>query len=163
MKTLARSLAALAAICLLAATLRADEMQIPNLMADAKVGDWVLLEAQGGIQMRQTVEAVTPEQLTLKIETMMNGQVLSAMSQPIPRTQGEFAEMPEATADAPQPKISKGKATVKGKELDCWIIEMTVQGQTSKTYLSKDVPINGMVKSEMGGQVSMKLVDFGRK
>jgi hypothetical protein len=161
-KTLACTLAALAGICLLATTLPAEE-QLPNMMADAKVGDWVLLEVQGGIQMKQTVEAVTPEQLTLKIETIMNGQVISAMSQPINRTQGEYAEMPAAAADVPKPKISKGKATVKGQELDCWIIEMTVQGQTSKTYFSKEVPINGMVKTEMNGQASMKLVDFGRK
>ncbi len=162
-KTLARSLAALAGLCLLAATLQAEEMKLPNMMADAKVGDWVLLEVQGGIQMKQTVEAVTPEQLTLKIETIMNGQVISTMSQPINRTQGEYAEMPATATDAPKPKISRGKATVKGQELDCWIIEMTVQGQTSKTYLSQDVPINGMVKTEMNGQASMTLVDFGRK
>lgn len=162
-KTLARTLAALAGICLLAATLQAEEMKFPNMMADAKVGDWVLLEVQGGMQMKQTVEAVTPEQLTLKVDTIMNGQVISTMSQPIKRTQGEYTEPPAVATDAPKPTISKGKATVKGQELDCWIIEMTTQGQASKTYFSKEVPITGMVKSEMNGQVSVKLVDFGRK
>jgi hypothetical protein len=163
MKILTRSLVALAGICLLASALRAEE-KIPNMMADAKVGDWILLEVQGGIQMKQEVEAVTPEQLTLKIDTIMNGQVLSSMSQQIKRTQGEFTEPSVVAApDAPKPTITKGTATVKGKDLECWIIDMDVQGKKSRTYMSKDVPITGIVKSEFDGQVSMKLVDFGRK
>jgi len=163
MKTLTRSLVALAGICLLAATLRAEE-KIPNMMADAKVGDWILLEMQGGIQMKQMVEAVTPEQLTLKIETIMNGQVLSSTVQQINRTQGEFTD-PGVTAapNTPKPTITKGTISVKGKDLECWIIEMDVQGKKSRTYMSKDVPITGIVKTEFDGKVVMNLVDFGRK
>jgi hypothetical protein len=163
MKTLTWTLGALLGMCLLAGTLQAEE-KIPNMMANAAVGDWILLEMQGGIQMKQVVEAVTPEALTLKIETIMNGQVLNSMSQQIKRTQGEFTD-PSVTAapNTPKPTITKGTTSVKGKDLECWIIEMDVQGKKSRTYMSKDVPITGIVKSELDGKAVMTLVDFGRK
>lgn len=158
-------LAMFSGMLLTTVALRAETIDIPNLMTDAKVGDWVLYEMPAGITMKQSITEVTEEALTLSIETAMNGQVLSTIVQKLPRTKGEFTPpaAKDAPADLPKPVITKGKVTVKGQELECWIIETDFQGQKMRTTLAKGVPINGLVEAVSNGSVMLKLIDFGRK
>lgn len=150
---------------LLGAVLAAADLEIPDLTRNTRAGDWVLYDVQNGIQIKREVVELTDTHLTLKIDTIMNGQALSSITQKIPRKMDQFAapQDPVAVANAPKPVITKGQIEIKGKTLDCWIVEMTVQGQKSRTYLSQEVPVDGIVKTELNGQVSLRLVDFGRK
>lgn len=50
-----------------------------------------------------------------------------------------------------------------GKELNCWVIEVEVGGKVSKSWMSNEVGVSGVVKSIYDGKVSMELVDFGTK
>ena len=52
---------------------------------------------------------------------------------------------------------------VKGERVNGWIVEFEANGRKMKSYLAKEVPINGLVMTKMGGKVMMKLLDFGRE
>ena len=131
---------------------RAEEA--PNCLKDVKAGEWVLYKLQGGMKMKQTVTAVTDKEVTLSTQVMMNDKAMGpAQETRIPREAGEDKKKEEGV----KPKISSATVKVKGKEIKCVVIEV----KNAKTYLSNEIPVTGMVKSEADGKVAMELVDFG--
>jgi len=129
----------------------------PNCAEDIKNGEWVHYK-MSGMEMKQKVTEVTEEFYSIQNETIMNGKTLSTNSQKVPRKAPEVAAVAKATMT---PKYSRENVTVKGKEINCWLIEMEANGKTSRTWMSNDVPVGGLIKSEYDGKVVMELVDFG--
>ena len=130
-----------------------------NPLADAQVGEWVLYRMQGGMEQKQTITAVTPDSVTVKVEMMLNGRIVHAAENTLPLRQSGTSGLPP---DAPE--VTRGKATVqvKNQSVTCDTFQTTMRGQTSKTYICPEVPVMGMVRSEANGRVVMELVDFGR-
>lgn len=149
-------------LCVLAAMLALPVAglagDLPNPIKDAKVGEWALYQMMGPMQQKQTVVAVDKDSVTIKIEMIMNGKVVSTVSNKM-----LFSQMgPKARPkDAPQLKLGKATVQVKGRSLDCITSTVQAQGKTIVTYISTQVPIYGVVKSTIGGQVMMQLVDWG--
>jgi len=142
-----------------------DPKELPNPLANAKVGDWALYDMSGRFQMRYTVVAVSDASITLKMETYANGESVFSreMEFPLggdaPPAVPGMKEMPE---DPPEPKYSKDKVTIDGKTLDCTLMEVTFDGKTTKTWISGDIPVQGLVKVESEGAPMMTLLDWGR-
>jgi len=137
----------------------AEGDEAPNPILKAKVGDWAMYEMKGGMKMKYEVTQVTEEAVTLKTDTMMNDKVVSSTETEIPLKVKEVAEKVEEVA---KPKMSKGKATVKDKELECTIVEVEAAGMVTKSWISCEIPVNGIVKTETNGDVTMQLVDWGK-
>ncbi len=131
----------------------------PNPIKDAKVGEWVLYQMMGPMQQKQTVTAVHKDAVTVKIDIIMNGKVVSTVSNKIRFDQKGPGAPPQGS-----PKFKMGKATVqvKGHSLDCITTEVKAQGKTIVTYISPDIPVFGVVQTNMNGQPLMKLLDWGK-
>lgn len=153
------TLAAMGLVLLL--TIGVMAMDIPNPLKNAKVGDWALMEMQGGIQQKQTVLKITVDAVTVKMDTIMNGKLINSMEMDLPLKGKGSAEAAMAPEDGPEPKIGSETVTLNGKELKCTTYEVTSEHGTTKTWICSDIPINGMVKSETDGTVNLKLVDWG--
>lgn len=128
-----------------------------NPLKEAKPGQWVLYRTMGGMQQKQTVVKVEPDAVTIRVEMIMNGRTMNTAENRIPLSGG----MAQAPTNAPDVKQGSSTVTVKGQNIECMTFEGKAQGQTFKTYISRDIPVYGMVRSEMGGQVIMELVDWG--
>lgn len=139
----------------------AADLKLPNFLENAKVGQWLLFEMQQGMRMRQSVVNVTETEITLKQEVLMNGQPMATQEVKLDRKPNEEGTV-NIGGQQVKPKISKGKATVKGKEIDCYVIEYNSQGQNTVSYMSGEIPINGLIKSEMDGKTMLQLIDYGK-
>src|ERR1043165_1695653 len=163
------------------ASFAADE---ENPYKSAKIGDWVEYksntEAQGfkmESKMKHSVTAKTDKEVTVAIEMDMNGQK-HTQEMKIDLTQ----KYDPTTAGAPPgqkaPKVEKVKEgdetlTIGGKAYKSHWTEskmtMDAGGQPmeteSKTWISKDAPLGGLVKMEMkmgaGMKTTMELTGSG--
>ena len=135
------------------------QTDMPNPLADVKVGEWVLYEMPGGIQQRQTVISVDDKSVTIKMETIINGSVLSSIEQ----------KMDRPDKDQPANSVMDGSTSyngsvkVKDKQIPCSVFEVTANGRVSRTYMSNQIPVTGLIKSEIDGTVALQLIDYGAK
>ncbi len=129
---------------------------LPNPLKDAKIGEWVLYESPGNIKMKQEIINVSPEEITLKMTMSKEGKKSTSMESKIPKDLKKLLK----EIGAKNIKITKGNITVKGKELNCYILESEFNGMKSKTFMSVDIPVSGLIQSDLNGKTSMKLIDF---
>lgn len=157
---------AVAAMVFACAAQAADFSKLPDPTKNVKAGQWVSYKVMGGMEQKHSITNVEgsgdDRVITLKMETIMNGQAMGGEEQKIPLKNSRAAQE-EAWKAAPDAKISDVKVTVNGKEYDAVLLEMTNQGMTTKMYMSEKVPVTGIVKMEVTGMPGpmMELVDFG--
>ena len=136
---------------------------VDNPLKNAKVGEWVSFvthtEAMGQkteMQMKQTVVAKDETSVTLKTETTMNGTKMPPQETKIPLNQ-PYEPYKTPNSDAVVTPLGTGTETltVGGKPYACtWTnvkVVMTkpaAMESTTKMWISKDVPVSGMVKME---------------
>ncbi len=158
--------AAVLVLAVSAVSQAADFSKIPTPITKAKVGQWVTYNSMGGIQQKQSIIAIEgagdDQVVTIKLEMMMNGQVMQSQEQKVGIKEAKDVANSPWSQD-PNIKITEAKVSVKGKDVDGVIVEFTQAGATSKLYLSNAVPIHGIVKMEVTGAPApiMELVDFG--
>ena len=172
------SLAVLA--CWLSPVVRAED----NPFKKAEVGDWVSYKMTtempnvpaGGMNMetKQTVTAKTEKEVTMKVETLMNGNSMGAQEVKIPLDQPYDATK---TTQGTTEKTGEGEesVTVGGKTYACKWITFKSHTETngmkidsdSKVWVSTGVPLGGMVKTDtstsMNIKVHMELSGAGKK
>ena len=164
------SLVLLAALLVLVSPLLAEK--VPDKTLDGvKVGDWVehrmvtAPELQMQTTVKQTVTVVTADEVTVEHETSttMSGKPLPPQKMAMKRPR--FVEKP---ADAPkqaEPPAAKGTEKIKacdGKDYTCQVYEQTIAGKLSKSYLCSDIPLGGIVLSELDGKHVLELVGWGK-
>jgi hypothetical protein len=178
-----RTISMTCVLCVLAlSTFAGDE----NPYKAAKVGDWAEYKSSTDAngfkmesKMKQTVKAKTDTEVTVSIEMDMGGQK-NTQETKIDLTKAYDPTTAGTPPGAKPPKVEKGKegdetVSVGGKEYKShWIeskVTMEMGGQTiateTKTWMSKDVPLGGLVKSETkmnnGIKVTMELTGSGSK
>lgn len=151
-----------------------------NPFKSAKVGDWVeysLSAAGQNMTVKQTVKEKSETSVTMTTET-------SAPNLPNPIKQDMKVDLtkpydptkpPAEMKDAKVEKLGEGneKITVGGKTYDCKWIKSKAVVETmgfkveseSKVWISKDVPLTGMVKLEAKtnfGNTTMELTGSGQ-
>ncbi len=140
----------------------AEDMKMPNFRRTAKVGDWVLAKMEGDIQLKQTVMDVSEKHLVIKSEMIMGGTVINTSTNE--SSLKDFYDPEKYDNPHGKPKIYKGKVKLKGEEIDCWVFEQPApEGKVVKAYFSEKVPVNGMVRSELDGETTLEVIDYGRK
>ncbi|MCD6459269.1 hypothetical protein J7L67_01210 [bacterium] len=127
----------------------------PECMSDVKPGEWVLYELPSSIQQKHTVLDVTDGVATVQIQTLMNGKVISDIEQKV-----VLSDLADRSASF-SPKVYAGETEVKDQKIKCTVVEADVQGRVSKTYMSNDIPVMGIILSEYDGNPAMKLIDYG--
>lgn len=166
-----------AGLCVLMGLARAED---ENPFKAAKVGDWVeyttamkgeAFSFEGG--MKQTVVAKTDAEVTLEIAMKTPaGEVKQQMK--IKLNEKYDPRKPAGDDSAEVKELEKGEETltIAGKSIKTqWTKhEITtkkgpVTSMTGKAWVSKDVPLGGMVKAEQDikgfGKQIMELKDFG--
>ncbi|MBN1864239.1 MAG: hypothetical protein JW808_05005 [Victivallales bacterium] len=149
-------------VCMFILAVSADDLRMPNFQRTAKVGDWVMVKLEGNVEMKQTVTGVTDKHIVIMTEMIMDGTVINTSTS---ESSLDDTYDPEKY-DSPhgKPKVYKGKVKLKGEDVDCWIFEQPVaDGNVLKAYFSEKVPVNGMVRSELGDTVTLEVIDYGRE
>ncbi len=155
------------ALVLIMAVSAVSALDLPNPYKNAKEGDWVVHEMKGGMQMRQTVVAVSPDTVTIEIQTIMNGNVVHKQTMDQERNSKPDLKALGVKEGGPEPKISEDTLTIKGKKIKCTLIVTEKDDITTKIWLSEEIPVNGLVKTEMTGKEAamsgvMVVTDWGR-
>lgn len=149
----------LAVLAMAASGLAADQI---NPIKDAKVGEWALYEMTGGMQQKQSVVARDDNSVTIKIDIIMTGKVVNSATTKINFDQ-ITAKPGVHGASGIKPTMGEESVEIKGKKVQCATMTMETQGRTMKSYMSKDVPVYGLVMTTMDGKPMMKLIDYGGK
>ncbi|MCC8189959.1 MAG: hypothetical protein LIP77_04870 [Planctomycetes bacterium] len=142
----------------------ADFTQLPQPLDNAKVGQWVSYTVMGGSEQKQSITGIegSGDEMTIimTIESIMGGHVLQ--SQEMPVNLAEAKEMEQALrADNPDVVIREETVTVNGKSYDALVVEVDTPNGTTKTYMSHEIPVTGLLKAEMGDMVMMELSGYG--
>src|SRR5262249_22108808 len=177
-------LSAACVVFCLAPLAAAEEMENP--FKKAKVGDWAeykMTTSVGGnnieAKMKMSVTAKTDKEVTMKTVAIINGMEVGGQDTKIDLTKPydptSTANVPKGT-DATVEKAGEGKEKIKvgGKEYDCTWMKMKIKAKIggmdfdsdTKIWMSKSVPLSGMVKMEMKSKladVTMELTDTGSK
>ena len=159
MKT--RVVALVFVVMAIAAVARAGEEGIPNRLAAAKVGEWVLYKIPGGYTQKQTVVKREGDgaaaKVTVRVDNIYEGQV--ANSHEMTDTAGtSFAPLPP-TDSGVKLSVSKEKITVKGKTIDA--VKLDKDNGESVWYLSPEIPVYGVIKVISHGSETCDLIDYG--
>ena len=162
------SLAVLA--CWLSPVVRAED----NPFKKAEVGDWVSYKTvtempnvpTGGMAMetKQTVTAKTEKEVTMKVETLMNGNSMGAQEIKIPLDQPYD---PTKTTNGKVEKLGEGEESISvgGKTYACKWVKIKTQVEAngmkidteSKYWTSPEVPLGGLVKNDTSTSMNMKM------
>lgn len=135
---------------------------------DMKVGDWIEGEmpmVPGSTSRQEVIEVGDHYTVTLNSSTMMGQKQQSKMkmiySEPDPDPKAVEKQKQDLKMET---KEFADKMTIKGKELTCMRYETYQDGKlVAKSWVSKDVPLGGALKSEMAdGKVASIITDFGR-
>lgn len=158
-------LVAAVALTISSLSMAVDYSKVPNGTKNVKEGQWVSYKIAGGMEMKQVVKKVEGSGderiITLEIETIMGGNSMGKQEQVINMKEAKALEE-KARASNPDVKISEEDVTVNGKTLKAVVIETTVQGMTSKAYMSEEIPVTALIKTEMSGMgVTMEVADWG--
>lgn len=130
--------------------------EIFNPLDDARIGEWVLYEMPDGSSQKMTVVKVDDKGTTIKMELITSGKPNQEKEKVFPKNINPLTGSP----DAPKPVITDGKAVVKGKELKCKVVSISV-GRKVSQYVSPDIPVVGVIKVVVDDDVKLKLKDYG--
>ena len=159
--------------------------KMENPYKNAKIGDYVgykMTTSAAGkdfeMSMKQTVSAKSDTEVTLKTDVMFMGNALPSMDTKIDLTKPfNFADaVTKGKTKGKFEKTGEGKEKIKvgDKTYDCTWITGKVAAEAKgmkidsdvKVWMSKSVPMSGMVKLEMKStqfNVSMEITESGSK
>jgi hypothetical protein len=128
---------------------------------DAKVGDFVVYDVQGGSRMRRTVAEKGDMTLVERNQISVAGFKVESEIRFL------FTE-PDADVKKADAKYTTKKGNEKlrigEQELDTeWLETYDGDRLLAKAWMSKQVPMGGLIKAQTpDGKVTMSLVEFGR-
>ena len=117
-------------------------------------GSWVLYRLAGGLKQKQTLIGKSPTELTIKTEVSMKGNAISSNEVKIPLNQSGVSQFKQLETREYSDKVS-----VKGRSLSCKVFEVDTPQGKARTWISDKVP-GGIVKSAVGDNVSLELIDY---
>lgn len=142
-----------------------------NPLKNAKVGEWIeytmRTEAMGQkmeMQMKQSVAAKDATSVTLRVETTMMGQKMPGQDVKVPLDK-PYEPYTQGLTGATVTQLGEGNETITvgGKSYAChWTKVKVVATQpqaaenTAKVWTCKDVPVNGLVRMESEGTVTVQ-------
>jgi hypothetical protein len=134
----------------------------PHPLADAEVGEWVLVTQPRGpggqeIQIRITVKEVNDDEVVLGQVVTFRGREMPARDMTRPKK--EKLEPPE---NFELVGFEKAEVTVGDNTFQCIVMTATdPQGGEMKWYVAPEIPVFGYVRVEKDGETVMELVEWG--
>lgn len=145
---------------------RFEKIFIPNGLAHAEIGDWIMFKmGDGSVQKHSIVEreGEGPKgEIVIRIENMVNNEVASTrrIRQPIGE---EFVEPPTPEGETRHYERRKETVTFEGSALEITIIDVFNKDKLDRTwYLSSELPVYGVIKKVFAnGDSEFEVIDFG--
>lgn len=120
-----------------------------NTLLDARVGEWALYSTNNAsMQERHSVIARRQRVVVVKIESIINGKVISSQVENMDISDPEFLRGAQGSENV----------TVAGGSYNC----MVVKRGNRNLYYSNAIPVTGLVAVQRGGQRIKELIDFGK-
>lgn len=158
-------LSLVATLALATSLFAADALAVPNRLDVAKVGEWVLYTGMGGANQKQTIAKIEEKDgdriFTITAEMIVEGQTIQSMSQDV--SYNEAVRLNQAMAAEIGGEMSEVTEAVNGKELKMVLIDANDEGSNFKTYFSEAIPVTGLVKIVIDGEVLMEVADYGEE
>ncbi len=130
-----------------------NKPQLPDCLADAKVGEWALYQMAGGVQARHTVVKVTPEKVSVRIDRSRNGESIGSMT---------IHVTPSTDPTGNNPMVRQGNYPFKNKKIACHILDTTFDsGAKFRSYTTNEIPCQGILETRMNDTIVLKLLDYG--
>ncbi len=165
MKRIFVALALVGGLGMAAALAGEETAKIPNSLADAKVGEWVVYKLPEGFTQKHMVVERTgngPDAtITIRITDMLDGKVTNTRE--IEEVAGEaMAPMPPPKDEGATAAIREGDAEVRGKEVDAIIVDVKKGGALLRSwYLVPEIPVYGLFKRvDANGTVEFEAIDY---
>ena len=145
---------------------------------DAKVGEWILTSHQGLLTKTSCVKreenmvtiqqecslddkgAISLSELVIDAET---GDILEVRNKDLKTEEMIRVPLPPAPSDDfPLEELGTEKIEVLAGSFEAEHYQMTILGQTTDIWISKDVPFFSPIKVMLGSTTTLELVDYGR-
>lgn len=159
--------AALAMWCVASLGVQAGETVIPNRLATAKVGEWVLYSIPDGkTQKHMVVErSGTGEDanVSIRVEDFENGKVVQTHEM-VEIAGPEMAPMPPTKDPEAVAMVRNDTVSLKGKTFPVTAIDIKKGDDLLRTwYISPEFPVYGLIKrvEDKGSDPSFEAIDFG--
>ncbi len=144
----------------------AGETMLPNRLASAEVGEWVLYQLPGGFTQRHIVVERTGEgedaNITIKVDDILDGKV--TQTHEVTEIAGKpMAPMPHLKDPGTTAVVREETVQVKGKSFKCVAVDIKKGNDVLRTwYVSPEFPVYGLVKRTevKGKEPSFEAVDF---
>ena len=142
--------------------LRAGEVEIPNRIGQAKVGEWVSYSLSNDMQRKFTVlgfeEKAGGRHVTIRSETLMNKVVIKESETSHPVSNANIMLRKYADANLTQ---RNDTIEVKGEPLDVIIVSGVKDGLPFTIYTSGKIPVFGLVRMDLMGEEFFSVHEFG--
>lgn len=146
MKTM--TMAALIAILALSAATPSIAQESTSTLVDARVGEWALYQtANGNMQERHSVIARRRDVIVVKVDSIINGKVISSKTENHRITDPAFLRNSEGST----------VVTAGGKEYESVVVK---RGKRTR-YYSNLVPVLGLVRIERDDVMILEVIDHG--
>lgn len=151
-------------VALLATSLAAAGESYPNPLFDAQPGEWAVYSIPGGYTQKQTVisrEGAGAEALVkIRIENIYNDAVVT--SQEIVEQAGDPTTLLPPPPPGQSMTVVNDSIAIKGVATPVSaLLIRDADGDESIWYVSRDIPVHGLVRQEIDGVVEYDLIDFG--
>lgn len=145
---------------------RFEKIYIPNGLAHAEIGDWILFKMVDGTTQKHAIveregEGPTAE-IVIRIENIVNDQPSSARR--IRQAVGEeFVEPPVPEGEKHTYERRKETVMFEDSALEITIIDVFNNDSLERTwYLSSELPVYGVIKKVLAsGASEFEVIDFG--
>lgn len=141
------------------------EILLPNGLATAKVGDWVLYEIPDGYTQKMSVVKREGEgaeaEVTVRVENILDGEVVEFSERK--QTAGEpMAPLPTPADPEVRLELASETITIGDKEYKGYSVNVT-RGEEwlHKWYIAPEIPVYGLVRRETkDGKENFSLLEF---
>lgn len=161
---------ALALVLVAGFAMAADEVTVPNRLSTSKVGEWAVYKVPNDYLQKLTVVSREGEgaaaMVTVRVDDIYDGEVVS--SKDVTLEAGE-PDSPPRIPDTPGLSVSvdTDDVTVKDQALKATVIKVEKKSDAgeddsvSEWWVANEVPVFGIVKKSLDGEVVFELQEFG--
>ena len=145
---------------------RFEKIFIPNGLAHAEIGDWIMFKMGDGTVQKHSIverEGDAPKgEIVVYIQNMVNNEPTTGrrIRQPIGE---EFVEPPVPEGESHTYERRKETVMFEGAALEITIIDVFNGDKPVRTwYLSSELPVYGVIKKVLAnGDSEFEVIDFG--
>ena len=139
---------------------------IPNRLLYVEKGEWVLYLSQENHSRKETVVDIEEKNgdrmITVLHELLIDEQVVQQREE-VFSLNGVLREQEEMwSEDRPELSLSQGLEQFNGEDIEVVVVQYAgPDGVVVRSFLSDRIPVTGILKVEVAGDLYMEVSDFG--